>query len=136
MQKIGSFIQTILTPLALLLLAGVVVHDHFEADGPSGPRSTVNGKALGRSFAPTVASNLGDAWLAAASTLEQGKTMSEAQVALQQAWQDARIKAFTAKVAPEFIKVLPEGQEPTNPAERAEVVRLWRDFASGLKGGR
>ncbi len=136
MQKIGSFIQSILTPLALLLLAGVVVHDHFESVAPSGPRTTVNGKALGRSFAPTVASNLGDAWLAAADAIEQGKTISEAQAALQLAWQDARIKSFTAKVAPEFMKVLPEGQEPTNPAERAEVVKLWRDFAAGLKGGR
>ena len=136
MQKVGSFIQTILTPLAVLLLAGVVVHDRFEAGGPSGPRPIVNGKALGRSFAPTVASNLGDAWLAAADALERGKTMSEAQAALQLAWQDARVKAFTAKVAPEFVKVLAEGQEPTNPAERAEVVKLWRDFAAGLKGGR
>ncbi len=136
MQKIGSFIQCILTPMAVLLLAGVVVHDHLEGNGPLGPESAVNGKLLGRSFAPTVASNLGDAWLAAANALEQGKTVPEAQAALQLAWQDARVKAFSAKVAPEFIKVLPEGQEPNTPAARAEVVKLWRDFAAGLKGGR
>jgi hypothetical protein len=136
MQKIGSFIQNILTPLAVLLLAGVVVHDHFQADGPSGNQPTVNGKALGRSFAPTIASNLGDAWLAAADALEQGKTVTEAQSALQLAWQAARVKSFSTKVAPEFIKVLPEGQEPNTPAARAEVVKLWRDFAAGLKGGR
>jgi hypothetical protein len=136
MQKIGSFFQTYLTPLAVLVLAGVVIYDHFDAGATPAPQATVNGKALGRSFAPTVASNLGDAWLAAAATLEQGKTVIEAQSALQTAWQDARIKAFSAKVAPEFSKVLPEGQEPTNPAARAEVVKLWRDFAAGLKGGR
>jgi hypothetical protein len=136
MQKIGSFIHTFLTPLAVFALAGVVVHDHFDGGAPSAPQSIVNGKALGRSFAPTVASNLGDAWIAAAAALEQGKTVTEAQAALQTAWQDARIAAFTAKVAPEFSKILPEGQEPTNPAARAEVVKLWRDFAAGLKGGR
>ena len=27
-------------------------------------------------------------------------------------------------------------QEPNTPAARAEVVKLWRDFAAGLKGGR
>jgi hypothetical protein len=68
--------------------------------------------------------------------MEQGKTVTEAQSALQTTWQEARIKAFTTRIAPEFSKVLPEGQEPTNPADRAEVVKLWRDFAAGLKGGR
>jgi hypothetical protein len=135
MQKFGSFIHTFLTPLTVFVLAGVVIHDHVGGD-PSSPRSTVNGKALGRSYAPIVASNLGDAWLAAASAMEQGKTVTEAQSALQTTWQEARIKAFTTRIAPEFSKVLPEGQEPTNPADRAEVVKLWRDFAAGLKGGR
>ena len=136
MQKIGSFIQGVLTPLAVLILAGIVAYDHLEGRGPAAPRPLVNGKALGRSFAPTVSSCLGDAWLAAANALEQGKDISEAQAALQSAWQDSRIKAFSAKVAPEFVKVLPEGLEPTDPSKRAEVVQLWRDFAAGLKGGR
>ena len=136
MQKIGSFVQAILTPVAVLLLAGVVIHDHFSIPGPSGPAQVVNGKALGRSFAPSVTSDLGDAWLAAADALDKGKTIPEAQAALQAAWQAARIQSFTAKIAPEFNKVLREGQEPTNPAERADVVKLWHDFAAGLKGGR
>jgi len=136
MKTIASFIQSVLTPLAVLLLAGVVAYDHIEGRAPSTPRPIVNGKALGRSFAPMVSSNLGDAWLAAANALEQGKDITGAQAALQAAWQDARIKAFSAKVAPEFVKVLPEGLEPTDPAKRAEVVQLWRDFAAGLKGGR
>jgi hypothetical protein len=136
MQKIGSFLQTILTPLAVIILAGVVAYDHVSGDHSSDSRSVVNGKALGRSFAPIVATNLGDAWLAAADALEQGKSIPEAQAALQAAWQDARIKSFAAKIAPEFIKVLPEGHDPTNLALRADVVKLWRDFATGLKGGR
>ena len=136
MQKIVSFIQSVLTPLAVVVLAGVVAYDHLAPRGPAVPQSIVNGKALGRAFAPSVSSSLGDAWLAAADELEQGKGMSDAQTALQAAWQDARTKAFAAKVAPEFSKVLAEGSEPTDPAKRAEVVKLWRDFAAGLKGGR
>ena len=133
MKTIASFIQNVLTPLAVLLLAGVVAYDHIEGRNPSGPHPIVNGKALGRSFAPTVSSSLGDAWLAAANALEQGKTISEAQAALQAAWQDARIKAFSAKVAPEFIKVLPEGLEPLAaglaPVEVGGQFRLVRRLA-------
>ena len=126
----------LLTPLAVLVLAGVVAYDHL-APGPRPPRRRRStARRLGRSFAPAAASNLGDGWLAAADALEQGKTVADAQAALQAAWQDARIKAFAAKVAPEFARVLPEGAEPTDPAKRAEVVKLWRDFAAGLKGGR
>ncbi len=136
MQNILSFIQNVLTPLAVLAIAGVVTYDHFVPPGPAAPRSIVNGKALGRSFAPSVSSGLGDAWLAAADALEQGKAVSDAQAALQSAWQTARIKAFTATVAPEFSKVLAEGAEPADPTQRAAVVKLWRDFAAGLKGGR
>jgi hypothetical protein len=136
MQKIGSFFQAFLTPVALFLLAAVVVHDHIQPFVEPGNPPAVNGKSLGRSYAPTVAANLGDAWLAGADALEQGKTVTEAQAALQLAWQAARGKSFEVKVVPEFIKVLPEGQEPNTPAARAEVVKLWRDFAAGLKGGR
>ncbi len=136
MNKIASFIQGVLTPLAVLVIAGVVAYDHFVPPVPATPQSIVNGKALGRSFAPSVSSSLGDAWLAAADALEQGKDIADAQTSLQAAWQAARIKAFTAQVAPEFSKVLPEGAEPTDPSKRAEVVKLWRDFAAGLKGGR
>ena len=136
MKKTLSFLQNYVTPLVVLILVGVVVTDHMGLNGPTGPQRAVNGRALGRSYAPMVVANLADAWLAAAEALERGKTVSESQEALQQTWQEARIKAFTTKVAPEFIKVLPEGQEPTDPSSRAEVVRVWRDFAAGLKGGR
>ncbi len=136
MQKLGSLIPNVVTPLLILMIGGVVAYDHFSPKTPSPSTATVDGKALGRSYAPVVASSLGDGWLAAADALEQGKSTPEAQAALQAAWQAARTKAFAAKVATPFSRVLPEGTEPADPARRAEVVRLWRDFASGLKGGR
>lgn len=136
MSKINSFFRDFLTPIALFAIAGVLIHDHYVGLTPSGPRPIVDGVSLGKVFAPSVSATLGDAWDAAADALEQGKTVSEAQSALQQTWQDGRVKAFTSKVAPEFSRVLTEGAEPTDPSKRAEVVKLWRDFASGLKGGR
>src|SRR4051812_29273001 len=113
MQKFGTLVQTFMTPLVVLGLAGVVAYDHMAPRSPVAPASAVHGKALGRAFAPTVASDLGDAWLAAADALEQGKTISDAQAALQSTWQAARVKSFAAQVSPEFSKVLPEGAEPT-----------------------
>ena len=79
---------------------------------------------------------LSEAWDAAADALVQGKTVAEAQATLQQTWKAARAKAFVASVAPEFAKVLPEGAEPKDDAQRAQVVALWKAFATGLKGGR
>ena len=89
---------------------------------PEHPQPAVNGR-LGRAFARVAASTLADAWIAAADALTQGKTMAEAQAALQQNWQAARAKAFVATVAPEFAKVIAEATEPKDAAQRAEVVR-------------
>jgi hypothetical protein len=135
MNKIGSFIQTVLTPLVVLMIGGVVAYDHLPPRSSTAAPAAVDGKALGRAYAPMVAASLSEGWLAAADALEQGKAVPEAQAALHSAWQAARTRAFSARVVPEFSRVLPEGAEPTDPVTRAEVVRLWRDFASGLKGG-
>ena len=130
MKRILGYLQKSPTSLAVLVLACVVIHDHRVPQGPAAPKSPVNGRALGRSFAPMVASSLGDGWLAAAEALEQGRDISDAQAALQAAWRDSRTRAFSAKVAPEFIKVQPEGTEPTDPAPtgrpRQALARLRR----------
>ena len=136
MSKLGSFFRDFLTPTLLLIVGGVVAYDHVVPRELSVAGPVVNGKNLGRKFAPTVAGSLGDAWVAAADALEQGKPMADAQSAMQARWQDGRTKAFALQVAPEFSKVLSEGVEPADPVKRAEVVKLWRDFATGLKGGR
>ena len=136
MQKLGRIFREFLTPTLILILGGVVVYDHLALRDPATQVAAVNGKVLGRKFAGAVAGSFGDAWLMAAETLEQGKSVADAQSALQTGWQEGRSKAFTMLVTPEFAKVLVEGTEPTTPAQRAEVVKLWRDFAVGLKGGR
>jgi hypothetical protein len=127
-------LKDIVTPLVVLVLAGVVIFDHLaHRQAPTPPLApTVNGQALGRAYAPLLLASYSDAWLAAAQTLEDGKPVAEAQKTLQDTWKDARVKAFTNHVGSRFALVLPEGAEPTTAAQRAEVVKLWRDFAHGL----
>ena len=135
MTRLGSFVRDYLTPLLVLVVAGVVAYDHLVPhDG--GGETVVNGRLLGRQFAKVIAASFGDAWQTAAATLEAGKPMAEAQASLQTKWQNGRSQAFATQVAPEFSKVLAEGVEPTDPTQRAAVVKLWRDFATGLRGGR
>jgi hypothetical protein len=131
-------LKELLSPLSFLLLAGVVVFDHLapnRAPAPP-PVPVVDGRVLGKTYAPILLASYADAWLAAAKTLEEGKSVSEAQKALQDTWKDERVKAFTDHVAASFALVLPEGAEPSTPEKRTEVVELWRDFARGLKGDR
>jgi hypothetical protein len=131
-------VKDLLTPVSILILAGVLLFDHLvPRPVPTPPPvPAVNGQVLGKAYAPILLSTYGDAWLAAAKTLEDGKSVAEAQKSLQDSWQDARVKAFTAHVASSFSLILPEGTEPTTPQKRAQVAELWREFAQGLKGTR
>jgi hypothetical protein len=124
------------TPVALLILAGVVLFDHFALLALPRPEPAINAQALGRSYAPSLVAGYADAWLAAAKALEDGRSVAEAQGTLQESWKDARVKAFREEVAPVFALVLPEGTEPADAAKRAQVALLWRSFAKGLKGAR
>ncbi len=125
-----------LTPMALVVMSAVMLHDHFSPRVSPTPESTVNGATLGRAYAPVLLSTYADAWVAAAKTLEEGKSVSEAQKTLQDTWKDARVQAFKGDVLPGFSLVLPEGTEPSEATKRTQVAELWRAFAKGLKGGR
>jgi hypothetical protein len=130
------FLKEYLTPLAMLVMSGVMLYDHLSPRVGPAPDPTVNGATLGRAYSSVLVSAYADGWLAAAKTLEEGKPVAEAQKALQDTWKDARVKAFKAEVQPGFSLVLPEGTEPTDASKRAQVAELWRAFAKGLKGGR
>lgn len=92
--------------------------------------------ALGRAYATTVTVTLADAWIAAAAALEKGQTVPQARTTLQDAWQAERSRAFVADVAPAFARILPEGADPKDAAQRSAIAEAWREFARGLKGGR
>ncbi len=134
MRKIKDW----LLPALVIAMAIVVVHDHIAPRHimTLSPTKPVDGAAIGRAYATTIAATLADAWRAAADAFASGKTVGEAQAVFQDSWKKARGDAFVARVAPEFAKVLPEGSEPKDAAQRAATVALWRDFARGLKGGR
>ena len=125
------------TPTFVVMMASVVAYDHLLIHSDSLPiPPSINGRNLGRAYAPVVVSTLADGWLAAAKAIEDGKSIVDAQKALQETWHDGRTKVFAAKVAPDFARLLASGQEPKDAEQRAAVVKLWRDFAAGLKGGR
>jgi hypothetical protein len=126
------------TPIAVLILAAVMLFDHCTQITvvPSDPSVNIDAGALGKAYATDLVATYADAWNAAATTLEQGKTVSEAQKALQDTWKDGRTKAFKAKVEPALSQMLPEGTEPADAAKRAQVVQLWRAFAKGLTKAR
>jgi hypothetical protein len=127
-------LKELLTPVMILILVGVILYDHFvprPTPAPA-PVPAVNGVALGRTFAPVLASTYAVAWQAAAQALEEGKSVADAQKVLQDTWKAERVKAFATEVGQGFGIVLPEGTEPTDPAKRAQVVELWRSFAKGL----
>jgi len=125
-------------PLAVAAAALVVVSAHW-ADGAYvglGAGRSVDARALGREYAPVLASTYADAWVAAARVIEGGGSVAHAQEVLQQTWKEARVRAFRSRVDPAFSRVLAEGAEPADAAERARVAALWRGFAAGLKGAR
>jgi hypothetical protein len=126
------------TPVSVLILASVLLYDHFalRIATPIDPTMNVNGQVLGKAYSAALVASYADAWNAAATTLEQGKSVSEAQKTLQDTWKDGRTKAFKAKVEPGFAQVLPEGTEPGDAAKRSQVAQLWRAFAKGLTGAR
>lgn len=132
-----TILRDFLTPALVLILTGVVAYDHFHDPRGAAPAAVaVDGARLGRAYAPTLAPALADGWDAAAAAIEGGKSVADAQESLQATFKAGRIKQFAEKVAPDFASVLAEGSEPKDAPARAEVAKLWRSFAKGLRGGR
>jgi hypothetical protein len=145
MDKAKAILADVVTT-ALVVLACLVGYDHFVIEPRHGPPSPapapapggddVDGAKLGRDYAPALVAVYSDAYEAAAALLEKGATMKQVQDSFVASWQKARVAKFEALVEPSFLRVLPEGTEPRDAAHRAAVVKLYRDFARGLKGGR
>ena len=70
----------------------------------------------------------------AATALEAGRSVKDALAEGARTTEQLRREAFARLVAPEFARVLPEGTEPVDPAQRAQVISLWRRFANDLRG--
>jgi hypothetical protein len=133
-----KILKLILLPVSLLVVTVVVFVDHRipRPDPAPPPVPAVNGQVLGRAYAPLLLASYGDAWLAAAQALEEGKSVAEAEKTLQDTYKDARVRAFTDHVAPSFGLILPAGSEPSTPEKRAQVVALPPDPGRVLTEGR
>ncbi len=123
------------TPILLFFLILTLIAVKFWPV-PSSDPTLIDGVTLGRQYAPILVNTYSLAWDTAADNLAQGKTVSESQKAMQDTWKALRLKAFDLKVTPVLSQVLPEGTEPRDQAHRAQVARLWHDFAKGLRRGK
>jgi hypothetical protein len=121
----------VLNIVAVLALVGVVGWQHF---GPKPASVADTYYSTGKTFVPILGSTYGDGWIAAADAMEQGKTVADCQQIIAGTWKDKRVAAFIQNVTPVFQAVMPEGQEPGDPAKRKAIAEMWRSFGKGLKG--
>jgi hypothetical protein len=139
----------VITQILLLVLIGAVCWMGYQVGRLAAPAADVTPVApvrppapaadaatLGKSYVPTLGATYGEAWQAASKAVAEGKSVADAQKVLQDTWRESRERAFAARVAPAFARVLPEGAEPATPEKRAEVARMFSDFGAGLKGGK
>lgn len=130
-----SKIRKLTAVLGLLAAAGVTGYCTRPFNNGAVPTDPlVEAATLGRDYAPRLAATYADGWEAAATTLERGGTVTDAQKALQTQWSAGRTRLFKAAVEPAFARTLPAGTEPPDGASRARVAALWRAFAAGLRG--
>ena len=106
-----------LTPVSVLLLAGVIVFDHLSPRVAPSPEPTVNGETLGRAYSPILAATYATAWEAAAQEIEQGKPVAEAQQVFQSTWQDERSRHSNPRFSPASRLSFPKApNRPTRPS--------------------
>src|SRR4051794_33421664 len=86
--------------MSVLILAGILLYDRTvprPVPVPA-PVPAVSGLALGKAYATDLLSTYGEAWLAAARSLEKGSSVADAQETLQDSWKEARARAFADHV--------------------------------------
>jgi hypothetical protein len=88
---------------------------------------------LGKKYGPVVTGTCGDSWIAQGEAVRRGGTVADAMKKLQEDWQKAREAVFMAKVAPELLKTLPAGTEPTTPEQREAFALKMQSIGAGLK---
>lgn len=127
--------------VAIAVLAGALAWQMWRGKAPSptpgpSPTPTIDAVTLGKNFAPKLAASLADGFETAATMIAAGTSVTDADNSLKTKFMSSRNDAFESVVAPEFAKVLPEGQEPKDAATREAFAKIHRDFASGLRGAK
>lgn len=121
---------------AVLLAALGFFYGQWSQSDRRRPES-IDAVALGAEFAPMLAVALADGFEAGATVLEgPGGSVALGIEKQKEVAEAAKDRAFEAKVGPAFALIVPDGAEPTDQYKRAELARVWRDFARGLRKGR
>ena len=128
-------LRAMAAPVMILLLSVVLLYDRLKTEVLIQADPSSSALDLGKSYGPVLVATYSDAWIAASKAFEDGKSVAEAQEVLQSTWKEERIKAFRARIQSRMSLILPEGTEPSTPEQRSQVVKFWRNFAIGLKGG-
>ena len=106
-----------MTPLSILILSGAIVYDGTPTRLGQAARPAVNGETLGRTYAPILVADYAEAWFAAARVIEEGKSVSKAQTALQDTWKAARIQSFRGKRLARILPRASRGDRADQPGE-------------------
>jgi hypothetical protein len=119
-----------------VLTALVAWQTFFRASGatpppPSSP--TFDAVAAGRAYGGDLAHTYADALNAAAQAIRGGGSLAEAQTKLKADWAAAYTKAFAARCGAALVAIVPEGQEPSTPAQRQAFAALLEQIARGAK---
>ncbi len=124
--------------LTLIVVAGALffgskVLDRMLPVAPTTPTAT-DMPRLAKVYGPELLAAFGDGCLDAGSTIGSGKSMVEGQAALQERFKTSRTAAFMVRINPELSKVIGEGAEPRDAAQRADVAKFWTDLGHACKG--
>ena len=125
-----------LTTAVLITGTALIEKDGDRRLGKSAAAVEHDTVTLGRSYSRLLAKTYAEGWVAAADALEAGQSVEEARTVLQDTWKKARTRAFREHLQPAFSKVLTEGTEPVDAAQRRRVASFWKDFAAGLREAR
>jgi hypothetical protein len=97
--------------------------------GPETPMAKV-----ARDFVNGVLEAYAASWETNATVLASGQPASAASAASDAKLRDLRMAAFRATFYPELNRVLPEGTDVKDQAQRDAITRMERDFAAALRG--
>lgn len=130
-SAVGVFNE--LLTLILLGAVGYLIYLNHNS-GPN--RVTTDFVALGKEYRSDVATTCGQAWIDGSKQLAGGSKVSDALEAVNQAWTKGRTDLFTAKVAPKFSAIVPEGADEAtiNPIQRSALANAWEEFGKGVQG--
>ncbi len=100
---------------------------------PAPPAPETEIEKAARAYAQGILEATAQGWEAAALELEKTATVRDALAKGAQVQYEQRLQSLRKNVTPVFNRVLPEGQEPTTPEQRAAAVKAYRDLATGLR---